>query len=335
MTYFEELGVPEDAPAEAIRRAYRQISRLLHPDLQSSPELRRAAEMQMRRLNEVVEILCNPADRARYDHSLGAANPRLPVVPHPPIEVAPTPLNFPVWIAGAIFGGLIVYCLCLILFTVPSATPPPSSLPSAPRSSAPNSPANAARAFTPSARSATVIRRPAAPAIPAAALADPEPAPIPPLSTTGESLSPLLLTPDHPHLATPPPPPALAASSPPSKLTGVWLALRESPASLAPGEYASEFVELRLQQDGRQIRGDFRSRYRVSDRISNPQVSFAFAGKVEDQEFPWSGPAGSKGSVRLDLTTSGVLKLEWVAEILPPGSQLRAGSANLIRRRDD
>ncbi|MGH9658573.1 MAG: J domain-containing protein, partial [Bryobacteraceae bacterium] len=67
MTYYEELGLDPSASTEEIHKAYRSLSKLLHPDQQSDPELRMLAERQMARLNRVYEILCDPDLRAGYD----------------------------------------------------------------------------------------------------------------------------------------------------------------------------------------------------------------------------------------------------------------------------
>ena len=57
------LGIPRDASDRQVQRAYRRLAKQYHPDLhpdaQTSP--------QMRRINEAWEILSNPGSRARYD----------------------------------------------------------------------------------------------------------------------------------------------------------------------------------------------------------------------------------------------------------------------------
>src|ERR1700761_6991916 len=65
--YYEVLGVPRDADQDAIRRAYRQLARTYHPDLNSDND----AEDRFKELGEAYEVLSDPDKRERYDR-LGA-----------------------------------------------------------------------------------------------------------------------------------------------------------------------------------------------------------------------------------------------------------------------
>src|SRR5207237_892696 len=76
MTYYEELGVAQSASREEIRRAYRQLVRLIHPDRCPDPETRRLADLQMMRLNGLLHTLSDPARRLVYDRSLRSCAPR-------------------------------------------------------------------------------------------------------------------------------------------------------------------------------------------------------------------------------------------------------------------
>ena len=67
MTYYEELGVYPDAPAEEIRAEYRKQARLVHPDYHSDPRLKERAESRMRLLNEIVSVLGDPARRSELE----------------------------------------------------------------------------------------------------------------------------------------------------------------------------------------------------------------------------------------------------------------------------
>ena len=68
--YYEVLGVPRTASADEIKRAYRQLARKHHPDLQPAAERSRAAE-RFKEINEAYEVLSDPDKRGKYD-ALGA-----------------------------------------------------------------------------------------------------------------------------------------------------------------------------------------------------------------------------------------------------------------------
>jgi hypothetical protein len=60
---YAELGVPPDAPPEAIAVAFRARARALHPD--ANPD--HAAGEQFKRLSAAYRVLSDPTERARYD----------------------------------------------------------------------------------------------------------------------------------------------------------------------------------------------------------------------------------------------------------------------------
>src|SRR6266851_2313646 len=70
MTYYEELGVGAVASVEEIRHAYRHVARLIHPDQCTDDETRRLADLQMKRLNGMLAVLADGAQRAKYDASI-------------------------------------------------------------------------------------------------------------------------------------------------------------------------------------------------------------------------------------------------------------------------
>lgn len=63
-TFYETLGIPEDATAEEIRRAYHQAARRYHPDVH-----RGETELFIQAQN-AFDVLSDPAQRSAYDESL-------------------------------------------------------------------------------------------------------------------------------------------------------------------------------------------------------------------------------------------------------------------------
>ena len=61
--YYEVLGVPRDATAEQIKKAYRKLAMKYHPDVAEEPD---AAE-KFKEIGEAYEVLHDPNKRAMYD----------------------------------------------------------------------------------------------------------------------------------------------------------------------------------------------------------------------------------------------------------------------------
>ena len=67
--YYEILGVPIDADSLAITRAYRELAKKFHPDLNPNDNV---AEIRMKEVNGAYEVLGNAERRREYDFELGA-----------------------------------------------------------------------------------------------------------------------------------------------------------------------------------------------------------------------------------------------------------------------
>ena len=56
--YYEVLGVARDAGEDEIRKAYRKLARIYHPDV---AEDKTGGEEKFKELNEAYEVLSDPA----------------------------------------------------------------------------------------------------------------------------------------------------------------------------------------------------------------------------------------------------------------------------------
>ncbi len=61
--YYEILGVPRDASAEALKQAFRRLARQHHPDVSDDP----AAEERFKEINEAYAVLSDDQKRSAYD----------------------------------------------------------------------------------------------------------------------------------------------------------------------------------------------------------------------------------------------------------------------------
>ncbi len=71
-THYETLGVAPGTPPDALRRAYVDLARRLHPDrfVDAGPGERTDADRRMREVNEAFRVLGNPDRRVAYDTEL-------------------------------------------------------------------------------------------------------------------------------------------------------------------------------------------------------------------------------------------------------------------------
>jgi hypothetical protein len=71
-SHYEVLGVPRNASGDALRQAYLDRARQLHPDryVDAGPARRSEAERSMQEVNEAWRVLGDPGRRRRYDAEL-------------------------------------------------------------------------------------------------------------------------------------------------------------------------------------------------------------------------------------------------------------------------
>ena len=65
--YYEVLGVDRNAQDDDIKKAFRKLARQHHPDLQTDPAQKKAAEEKFKEANEAYEILSDSDRRRKYD----------------------------------------------------------------------------------------------------------------------------------------------------------------------------------------------------------------------------------------------------------------------------
>ena len=66
--YYSVLGVSRTATDDEIKKAFRKLARLYHPDVAKD---KKSAEQKFKEINEANEVLSDPVKRRKYDE-LGA-----------------------------------------------------------------------------------------------------------------------------------------------------------------------------------------------------------------------------------------------------------------------
>ncbi len=113
MDYYEELGITPNATEEDIRRAHRRMTKLLHPDQHTDEGVKQLADVQMRRLNSIVDVLSDPELRREYDEQLreDASLATRPLGARQQRRKRP---SWPWWIAST--AGAVVLTLLVVWF---------------------------------------------------------------------------------------------------------------------------------------------------------------------------------------------------------------------------
>jgi hypothetical protein len=322
MDHYEELGLDRSASVGQVRQAYKQLARLLHPDQCQDAAVRRLADLQMKRLNQIVQTLSSSAARKSYDRSLA--------LPHAPVSWRPSPrrnASF-VWIAGT-----ILFLASLAFFPL---TPRSTRVESAPKENLVPSPATAVPE-APRRRSKRpfVARQPIRPPSPQS-LPDPEapePLPLQAMTPQAMTLPPQAIV--EPPSPTGPSPPTHAQPSPTDGLAGEWLYVGTA-RKRSRDLYQPEYIELRLTRHEGKLRGAYHARYRVPDQAISPVVAFQFEAPASFQKglLPWRGPDGAEGEVTLTPRSNQILEVTWLATRMGADLGLASGKANLVRKAD-
>ncbi|BDC50168.1 hypothetical protein F183_A24840 [Bryobacterales bacterium F-183] len=335
MTIYDELGLSSDATDEQIRQAHRQLVKVLHPDRQQDPELQRMADLQLKRINHLVEqILQNPRSTA-----LVVTRPAPVTEPKPPAVARPA-----VWSRSlGSFGAVSVLAILALLLPEPelrSHTVSPSTGSAAGTVSGAERTQMSARgreaagaglrrnntqnrAANATLSAGVTVEAPVASGSRTDAVPESQP-------TAFETVS----------AAVPSPAPQQAQMiAEKTSLDGVWLYAGDPGPGGFAKLYPPEYIELRLTQeaDGT-LRGEYRGRYSVADLAISPSVSFRFREKNPNlAAVPWTGSRGAAGMVSLQMVRPDVMEVTWKATSTATdaegGAELSYGTATLIRRR--
>ena len=348
MTFYEELGVPPDASPDTIREAYRNVAKVLHPDAQTNPVLKKSAEVQMKRVNHLYEVLSNPEQRRRYDQEL-AEPPERPTTlvihaPPPAERYAKGYSGTLTWLAATAICGTFLIWLATRESASPTVYPQAATAPggSAALSSAPSPLRKAAGALLPPLAAADRVWDSEIARLRmelAAVYAERDRLAkkievmegdrrfqLPPAAAVGQRPSgpqPAVLNPAPLAAITPPvdlgipvlrpvsPPPAAA---PKSRWAGSWI-YNQRAENKNRTLYPPEFIETVITEDGSNLRGQYHARFKVEDARVSPEVDFRFEGRITGTtgRFVWSGTAGAKGEVQIRLVTDSMLEVVWAA----------------------
>ncbi len=76
MTYYEVLDISLSATPEQIRKAYRELVEIYHPDRMEDrrADVKERAESRLKLINEAYAVLRDPEERLRYDRALNEEN---------------------------------------------------------------------------------------------------------------------------------------------------------------------------------------------------------------------------------------------------------------------
>jgi hypothetical protein len=324
------------------------------------------AEIQMKRLHQVMAVLTDREARRKYDVSLQPAT-ALPAARRPSefVEPAPLPERFHVRPALVVWVGTTLSAVAAIVsfyfLAQASVENPPEALRSKPLEvihpapkpgPGPNLPEPASNVASRAHRSTEVafdieqagvirdLRRQLK-----ESQAEYQDALLQ-IGRLQSQLTPAGISQKAGNRQPEPSAPAAQPKAPPDALsslggnglgfTGNWLYVPSSVSDSASNHlYPPEYIELRAAERGGVIRGHYRGRYKVTDLAISPDVAFQFEGPVSGDaaQLPWTGPGGSKGQVLLKLAPDGGMQVRWTAHRLSRQLGLSSGVATLVRLR--
>ncbi|HYL72955.1 MAG TPA: J domain-containing protein [Bryobacteraceae bacterium] len=338
MNYYEELGISRTASEAEIRKSYKCLTLLLHPDQHQNPKIRALAEGQMKRINGIIETLTDPVRRRAYDKSLD----------EPALVVRQEQLiAWTSWVRGNRGWALVGLTFVLLLIS-PLVAPMFDSARSArevyapPRATSVSSLEKQKMAFRPESIVEPKLTDPEQRAAgdrkqaPGLRRRQPEDSQS---SSATEDVSDGIGTVAAPDGASGPRnrdlPPAQSppgAPRPAPTLAGKWVYTPDPSDPGDPKLYPAEYVELSIAPLGNTLRGVYQARYKLPDHTLNSRVSFTFEGSSAGTSFSWQGDSGAQGEIDIRMDSSDTLNVNWFATKMGSLS-LGSGKATLYRFR--
>ena len=354
LTYYDELGIPRKASPNEVREAFRALVRLIHPDHQTDEHLKAVAELQMRKLNRIYSVLSDPERRRSYDDLLDEEpGPGAPLLSEKLGNMRSSRL------AGRLtwVGAVIVTVALLTWLATDGPSVDATGNSEKPAAAAPGSTETGATvpdlaselAHTRASLKIALFERDAAVheleklrgrtvSLSSATVAEARKLDVTPPNPMGTmtELPSAQAAPPTTSLTANLPPPSHFAHVPPRALTGFWFYLRIPEDKKTPTLYPPEFIEATISELNGQVKGRYRSRYRIVDRAISPDVNFEFTGKLLGNVVSalWAGPGGAHGDLTIRLLSENSMRVEWTADQLGSIQGLTAGTAALTRRLD-
>lgn len=323
MNYYEELAIEHSASRDEILKSYKRLTRILHPDLHSDTALRALGEAQMRRLNELIEILSDPVKRRLYDHSIVGLGRNTQTQWYKLRTVIAT-LPHWIYVAAGLFLGLAVSYI-----PRPPAAGAPPFVPEtvSPAAGARDLPEARAEAAS---RPGRRRRQPSETENGKAALPETiDPGPVTPAPEPETAAAPGVQ-------ASLPEASQTAGSSSSGGYGGSWLYTPPRTHTSNAALYSPEYIEMRISEHEGAMQGRYAARYRIPDKPISPSVAFQFVGRSGGPQstFAWTDSQGLRGEVRLRLLGESSMQVTWYVTGAVPPDALGGGTAVLVRREE-
>jgi len=300
MNYYEEFGIPRDAPVAKIRQAYKTLARMLHPDAHSDEAVKAMAERQMRRLNAMLDTLMDPDQRRAYDASLSEATHRRRL---PPAEAGRGNSDAHRYLSLS-WRLQMIRERSVLAAGARHAGDRPGLMRAAQRHwlwiLTGLMMAGTGVWYVTAKDSAAVSGAPA--------------------ETASQAESPR----------------ANSGGAGAGTWAGNWVYASQPEDAADAGPSAPSYSELLLVEEHGKLTGAYRAQYRIGSQALPEEVKFRAEGAApsgNSAKLVWASADGAKGEVELALSSSDVMKVTWWTTASGPRAGLTSGAATLVRQR--